>query len=820
MPLLRLDDIRLAFRRLGKHPGAAIASVAALACAIGAAVATWSLLTAVLLKPLPLTEAHRLFQVDWPRPPGAAAQWVSTHTYPVLESIRDSGTFDGIAAGGLQDVPVAEPGNEPQRRPVHFAEHDFFATLGIGAALGRTFAEDEDRRGAPASAVLSDRYWRTMFDADPDVLGRVVTVAGTPATVIGVLPPEFRGLHLSEAPDLYLPLYIAGDIDRRVFYNFDPLGPDFGWIRIVGRLRPGQSPSSAAEQLNALDCMCERGLTHGEVAPLSLTNVNTAAVPELARPGMSQFATLLSITVALLLLVACLTVGGLLLVRTEDRRDELAVRLTLGATRRRLASGLIVEAVILCGLGAVLAVPVALWLFHGIRAFELPGAIDIERLALAVAPGSWLAVAAAAAAGTGAIAVLAGLAGAATAFFSPLAPRAAATPRVTRRAPRTVLVAGQVAITVVLVTGAGLFTRSLAEALDLNPAIETGRIVRASINLGQHGYTDERAASFVDELLGRLRQNDLVESASVMPFIGFVQAGVRVSVDGAPRELPADLAYAAGDEEFFSTVGLPIVRGRGFARSDTAGSPQVAVVSESLGRFIADGGDPIGRRFSGMRSGPELPAELLVIGVVPDLITEIDATEPLIVYQPLVQRPTGTSTTIFLRAARDPGDAMREAAATARALDSRVRLQDVVTLDDVIGRQMNPQRFGMYVLGMLGGIALLLTALGTYVLAESMVVRRRREMSIRAALGAERRHLRTLVLGDTARQVGIGLAAGLALTILGAGLIRALLYRVEPLDPAVLATVSAVILGLALLMSLKPAREATRLDLTRSLRGE
>src|SRR5690606_1055431 len=251
-----------------------------------------------------------------------------------------------------------------------------------------------------------------------------------------------------------------------------------------------------------------------------------------------------------------------------------------------------------------------------------------------------------------------------------------------------------------------------------------------------------------------------------------------------------------------------------------AGSPQVAVVSESLGRFIADGGDPIGRRFSGMRSGPELPAELLVIGVVPDLITEIDATEPLIVYQPLVQRPTGTSTTIFLRAARDPGDAMREAAATARALDSRVRLQDVVTLDDVIGRQMNPQRFGMYVLGLLGGIALLLTALGTYVLAESMVVRRRREMSIRAALGAERRHLRTLVLGDTARQVGIGLAAGLALTILGAGFIRALLYRVEPLDPAVLATVSAVILGLALLMSLKPAREATRLDLTRSLRGE
>ena len=815
-------EFRPAIRRLRKDAGSTIASVVALACGIGAAVAAWSLLSAVLLKPLTVAEPERLFEVAKPLPSSMTEQWTPGHSYSDLEAFRVSGAFEGIAAAAGRSLLVVEQGDVPQSRGVYFAAHDFFATLGIAAARGRTFTEGDDRRGAPAVAVLTDRYWRSVFNADTNVLGRTVTVAGTAATVVGVLPRGFRGLHLSAAPDFYLPLHVAADMDRRLFSNRDPLGPGGRiWIGIVGRLRPGEAPAAVAARLNALDCLCARDASRGEVEPITLTNVNTAAVPVLARAGTAQFATLLSTTVGLLLLIGCLTVGMLLLVRTEDRRDELAVRLALGATRSRLAVSVASEAAVLCALGAVLAVPVALWFFYGVRAFQLAASINLGVLDLSLALAPWLAVTVTALATTIAIALLASLASVMAAVRSPVQSRALSTPRLTRHSPRTVLVASQVAITLALVTGAGLFTRSLVEALTLNPAIATDRIVSAFVNLGQHGYTPERSTAFVDELLERLRQNGAIRSAAIMRNESGMAPGAKLMIDGVEREMTSPMRVDAADDAFFSTIGLGVIRGRGFARSDVAGSLPVAIVSESLGRFVADGGDPIGRRIGAFYAGPTpIPVYPEIIGVVPDFITEVSATEPLVVYQLVAQRPPSVGSSIFLRAAGDPSAAMREAMAEARALDARVTLEGMMTLDQQIAEQMNPQRFGIHVLGALGGIALLLTVLGTYVIAQSMVVRRRRELGIRAALGARSAQLRGLVLRDTARLVGIGLIAGFALAIAGARLIRSLLYQVEPLDPFVLVTVAAGIFSLALLVSLRPALEATRLDLTRSLREE
>jgi hypothetical protein len=305
-----------------------------------------------------------------------------------------------------------------------------------------------------------------------------------------------------------------------------------------------------------------------------------------------------------------------------------------------------------------------------------------------------------------------------------------------------------------------------------------------------------------------------------------MQSGLRIDVDGVQRELPSGLGYTAVADDYFSAVGLPIVLGRNVASSDTMGTPMVAVVSESLARLIADGGDPLGRRISDWASFRQVVAGqppatyLTVVGVVPDVVTWVEETEPLAVYQPIGQLPPAVPARFVLRAASDAGAAIREISAAVRALDPRVPLEAMTTLDEQIGRQMNPQRFGMVVLSALGGIALLLTVLGTYVIAQSMVVRRRRELGIRAALGAGAAQLRRLVLRDTARLVGIGLIAGLALAVAGARLIRSQLYQVEPLDPTVLVTAAAVIFGLAVLVSLRPALEATRVDLTRSLREE
>jgi putative ABC transport system permease protein len=819
-----VKDIRFALRRLRKDAGTTAAAVAALAFAIGAAMATWSLLSAVLLKPLPVASPERLFQVDWPVPAfdrGTAP----SHSYPIFESIRDSGAFEGIAAGGpsINRVLMTEQGVVPQGRQIYFANRDFFATLGIEAALGRTFVEDEDRRGAPVVAVLSDHYWRSVFNADPSVLGRSMTVGGTFATIVGILPRGFRGLHLSEAPDFYVPLHAVGDIDQGLPPGLDPFGRGFGWMRIVGRVRPGETAATATSRINALDCMCGREATFGEVQPLSLTNVSVAAVPGFARAGTAQFTTLLSITVALLLLVGCLTVGMLLLVRTEDRRDELAVRLALGATRSWLAGSIAVEAAILCGLGAVLAVPVALWLSYGVRTFQLPGRIDIERLELALGAEAWIAVTGIAIATTVVIALLTSLVGLGAVVGSPVRSRALSIPRVTRRAPRTAIVAGQVAITLTLVTGAGLFTRSLIEALSLNPGVATDRIVTGYLTLGRYGYTPEGTAAFVEELLERLRHNGAIESVSIVQSLGSAVAGVPLNVDGVPVELPSGVRHLGVDDTYFSTIGLPIISGRGFARPDAADG-SVAVLSQSLARLIADGGDPLGHRVADASSfrriaRGEAAVYLDVVGVVPDLVVSVNATEPLVVYQPIVQRQA-LGAEFALRATGDAGAAIRETMAAVRAQDPRVSVEALMTVDEQLARQMNPQRFGIYVLSGLGGIALLLTVLGTYVIAESLVVRRRRELGIRAALGARSAQLRHLVLRDTARLVGIGLIAGLALAVAGARVIRSLLYQVEPLDPIVLVTAAALIFGLALLVSLRPALAATRVDLTRSLREE
>jgi ABC-type antimicrobial peptide transport system permease subunit len=290
-----------------------------------------------------------------------------------------------------------------------------------------------------------------------------------------------------------------------------------------------------------------------------------------------------------------------------------------------------------------------------------------------------------------------------------------------------------------------------------------------------------------------------------------------MTVDGVEREVPASPSSYAVDPSFFSTIGLPIVSGRGFDGSDTARSPPVVIVSESFARWIADGGSAIGRSLGPFR-GPSAVAD--IVGVVPDLISEVGTTEPFIAYQPYAQGRPGVTATLVLRAADDPGAATREALAAVRALDTRVTLSEIMTLDQRMAEQMNPQRFGIHVLGALGGIALLLTVLGTYVVAQSMVVRRRRELGIRAALGARSAQLRALVLRDTARLVGIGLIVGLALAVVGARLIRSLLYQVEPLDPLVLAMTATGIFALALLVSLRPALEASRIDLTRSLREE
>jgi putative ABC transport system permease protein len=735
------------------------------------------------------------------------------HYYGVYEAVRESGAFERLAAGGGNTQLVGgEGGTRPQSRRVHYVTHEFFEVLGIRPARGRWFVESDDRTGAPLTAIISERYWRSALGGDPAVIGRELVVSDHHATVIGVAPGHFRGLNLTDPPDLYLPAHTVAGL-ANTFYpvlRHPSTGPTTWFTVVVGRLHPDATAAGAAARLNALPSEQRRG------ALFELWPAARAALPAQSRDVVVPFTSLLAATVALLLLIGCLTVGMLLLVRTEARRGELAVCLALGGTRRSLAGGVLVEGALLTFAGAVLAVPAAVWMTAGLRAFQLPGGVSVDSLNLSLDTGTWMAVATLAVVTSMLLAVVAVVLGVRTNAADALPSRSGSTPPLARRRLRSVLMTAQVATTVLLLIGTGLFARSVAEALTVNTTFDAGRVVTGVLSLASYGYSPERAASFFAELRTRLEDRPAIEAVSLAQ--GQITLGDSIEVDGVARPIPSLVHIMAVDDRYFRTLGLPIAEGRDFSTHDTMSTPIVALVSESLARLLAGGGSPLGLRITEFLPGRTRAAE--VIGVVPDVIVQLANTEPLVVYYTLAQHAPLPSSTLVARARSDAELVKRHIADTIEQLDPLLNADAFLAVEERLAQQMGPQRLGRFVLGALGTMAFLLTLLGAYVLAEAMSSGRRREFGIRAALGASRAGLAGLVLGETVRLVGLGLVAGLALAWMGAGTIRAFLFRVEPLDPATLGAVAAAMLGLTLAVSLKPAIDSARVDLVHTLREE
>jgi predicted permease len=815
--VMAMDDVRYAIRRLRRGPIAAIVSVVTLACAIGAAAATWSLVSAVLLNPLHVSEPDRLVQVGFRYRTGRGpAGTRSGFTYPAYLTLRQAIPMPRAAWGTIGSstpLVIGGAGDPTRPRGVVFATHNLLDILGLRPALGRFFTEADDRRGAPLVAVLSERFWRLELDADPGVIGRVIRVRDQPVQIVGVGPRGFRGLQVYGAPSLFMPLHA---IDRiQPYEGLYGDRPPLHWVDVVARLPDGVTAAAMEQRLNALQLDVALDKT------FVLTDVQTAALSETVRADVQQFSRLLGATVALLLAIGSLTVGMLLLLRTESRRGELAMCLALGASRMRLAAGVALEGLLLAAAGAVLALPVSTMLFAGIQVFELPGGIRVDRLELSLDGRVLAGAAAAAVVSVLCMVAVAMLFGVRRGLADVLRSQVGGTPRLGRRRSRSALVTVQVAVTLVLVTGTGLFARSVIQALSLNPEIDTSRLVTTSLDLEQFGYDQARAASFVEELRARLAREPEIAAVGFR----YSSRGGNVVVDGQKLDPSASVPYAAIDLEYLDTIGTRVSAGRSFTGDDRLGAPAVALVSEALARRIAGDGSPLGRRIAeGWEGGP--PAE--IVGVVP-AIRSVGSLEPMLMYRPLAQQPIrpvppgrglSVGRRLTFRATDDAGAAIAAVSATIRAMDPALRLDPMMSEEAWALDRMAPQRFGMTVMGAFGLIALLLSALGTYVLAESMATERRREMGIRAALGARGRQLRVLLLSETFRLVGTGLLLGLALSWIGAGTIRAFLFQVEPLDPLVVAGAAATIAGLATVVTLRPALTAARMDLARVLRED
>ena len=817
--VMATDDLRYAVRRLRKRPMASAISVMILACAIGAAAATWSLVSAVLFNPLRLADPQRLVQIDHRENISGRSQLTVGDAYPEYAALRDASPMPIAAWGAIGSwTPLMiQSAGDAHAGSVVFASHDLLKVLGVQMSLGRFFGETEDRQGAPLVAVLSDRFWRREFTANPGVIGRVIHVHERPVEVVGVLPRSFHGLEVGRAPDLFMPLHAIDQVES--YPDLYGEHPPVGWVTPVGRLPDGVTLAQMEARLNTMP------LDPPNRNTFVLTDVETAALSDTSRIAVAEFSRLLGVTVAMLLAIGSITVGMLLLLRTEARRAEMAMCLALGASNARLAAGVALEGALLAAAGAALALPVSRMLFAGIQAFELPGGIRVDRLDLSIDGRVFAGMAAAAVASVLLMAAVASLFGLRRHIGDVLRSHAGATPRLSRRRARSALVTAQVAVTLVLMSGAGLFGRSVVRALSLNPGIDTSRLFSANLDVYGYGYDAPRATAFVDALRDRLAHQPAIASAGVSnaPF-----ATLRIEVDGEARQLPSGMSDTWVDDRYLTTMGLKVLAGRALTSGDRAGSPPVAIVTASLAKLVAGDASPLGHRIavSGFASVPATSAPAEIVGVVPDFVWGPAGLKPLRLYMPLAQEPAmrvypgAPGPSLLIRAAGDPAAAMIAVTTAVHDLDPQIHLKPMSTIDAGILDDMAPQRFGMTVMGALGAIALLLSVLGTYVLAESMATRRRREMGIRAALGARGSHLRMLMLSETLRLVGTGLVAGFALSWLGAGTIRAFLFQVEPFDPLVTGSVAGLIVALAVLVSLGPALAAARVDLARVLRED
>jgi putative ABC transport system permease protein len=817
-----VTELRLAIRRLVKRPGASTASVLTLACSIGAATATWSLLSATIVQPLRLSEPDRLMVVGVQEASGPRATRPPRTSLmsSEVQAIRASGAFADVVAYGIRRASIATRGDEHER-PVAFPTWNFFRLLGVPVAIGRDFSPDDDRRDAAPVAILSHAFWGSVLNADPAIVGQTIEIDRRTVRIIGVAARDFPGLDLASPPDVYLPIGIVIDAtgtQMSIFAATSPRVPLTAWVTVVGRPQPDHPLAAVADQLTvALSNVRRRA---------SLIPIEIAALPEASRPAMTEFARLLSMTVGLLLLVGCLTVGMLLLIRTEARRDEFAMCLALGASRGRLARGVAIEGALLSAAGAVLALPAAAWFVGALGTLPLPGGIRIDTLDLSIDRHALIAASAGAVAATLVVAIVAGVFGFSTSIADALRSRAGATPRLVRRRTRAGLIAGQVAVTLVLISGAGLFARSLAASLHVNPGFEATHLITGRVTLGAFQFTPEQAPSYFANLRDRLTHNAAIRSVSMPATAVSMGPSGALQIDGIERHFPSELPEIPVDERYFSTIGLAILAGRDFASTDDSRAPLVTIVSESFGRMIANGASPLGSRITAFHGQVGKPMPVLsIVGVVPDVIMDVARLQPLAMYVPVAQEdgPPVWNRELFARPASDVATAEREIATAVRQLDPTLKPKPtvtVLTMDEQIGQQMGPQRFGAVVLGALGGIALLLTLLGTYVLAESMAAARTREMGVRAALGARGHQLGGLVLAESSRLVGLGLVVGLLLAWAEASTVRALLFRVEPFDPVTLLGTAALIFGLALFVSLRPAIRAARVDLADVLREE
>ncbi len=816
-----MQDLRFAARAFRKAPAFAALAILTLALGIGVNVAIFSAVDAVLFRPLAVSDPGRVVRIYATSVEGVD---LSNHSYPVYTDYRDgASSFAGMAAFDDAEAFHLSTGGKAERVTGALVSGSFFELLGARPERGRLLSSADDAApGASPVAVVSHRLWAARFGSDPQTVGSTVQLNGHPYTIVGVAAPEFTGVDLDSLPDVWVPIAMV-----------DQALPEFGdegvltsrklsWLDVVARLKPGVSRAAAQAELDGIAKRRAAAQPKDHTDPMArIVPAGEFAVGPGSREEARRLSWLLVGMAGLVLLIACADAAGLLLLRSERRRREIGVRLALGASRRQIGRQLLVESLLLAVFAATAGVVMAVWGSDLLAALVPPEFALPMGAATSVLDRRALGFAAAAAFGC---ALLSGLAPAWRAgrvdVLTSLKGSGAAAGR-GRFTLRDTLVVGQIALTAVLLVGAGLTAHSLVREAAVDPGFEPAGRLEASIDLARQGYDRARGAAMFEALLERVRAIPGVRFAALGRTTPVQSAGMRTSIESdgytpAKDEIPqADLNIVTPG--FFAALGGRLLAGRDFDARDTATGPPVAIVSEAMARKFWPGVNPVGRRIMNL-GPPGVGGE--VIGVVRDVrFRSLRRSPDPTVYVPLSQFYMPRMT-ILIDAATDPAALARPLAAAVAGLDAGLPLFHVRTLPEKLGLALGQSRLIAILVGAFGALALLLSATGLYGIVSYATQARTREFGIRMALGARKAHVRRLVLRRGSGIAVVGLATGLAGAAAASRLAAELLFGVTPLDPLSYAAAGAVLSAVVLLASAVPAERAARVDPMTALRTE
>jgi putative ABC transport system permease protein len=808
-------DIRFGIRRLIKTPGFAVIAILSLALGIGANTAIFSLVNLILFRPLPIANPEQVFSISAVGKDGQFAAF----SYPNYLDFRDRNeVLSGLLIYRFVGLSLSRSGNN-EKVWGYLVSGNYFDTLGVKPALGRTFLPEEDKtRLSHPVVVISHTLWQTRFGGDPSVVDRDVLINGRKFKVIGVAPAGFKGTEVIYTPEIYVPFAMQKWIEPENDYldNRDEQN-----MFAVGRLKPGVSVAQAEASLNILAAQLAKDFPNDNEG-LKIQVIPPGFVLPQIRSQMLGISAALMGLVALVLLIACTNLANLLLARATERGKEIAIRLSIGASRARIVRQLLTESVMLAVAGGLVGVALAQWIIDSIMALKPPIEIPIT-LELSV---DWqvLIFSMIVSVITG---VLFGLAPALQATKTDLVPALkdiASQSGVRRSLLRNGLVVAQIAVSLVLLVAAGLTLRALQQLRSMNPGFNPENALMMNFDLTLQGYQTDAGMQLRKQLLNRVESLPGVQSASItdsMP-LSMNYNGTAILIEGqlqergvnAPQAMTADIGL-----KYFETIGTPLLAGRELNEQDQEGKTRSAVVNETFARKFFPGANPIenalGKQF---RTSPE-GQPWQIVGVARDGKYWNIGEEP----RSFAWFPIGdqlTFNTLIVRTTSRPENLIGAIRGEFRNLDPNLPVTNVKTLTEHMGLSLFPARAFATLLSAFGLLALALAAIGIFGVMSYAVSQRTREIGIRMALGADAKEIFKLVVGRGLSLTLIGAGIGLALALIGTRFLSSLLHNVSAIDPLTFVAVTLLLTIVAFLACYFPARRAMKTDPMVALRYE